>query len=798
LEGHANDVLGVAFRPDGQVVAGSGQDGSIRLWDTGTGKHLRTLHGHTGPVRRLAFSPDGNRVASASYDQTVRLWDADSGKVLKILEGHKSSLWCVAFSPDGASIVSGSENGKLILWDTTSGKLLRQWQLPGAAATVAFASDGRHLVTANRNGTSYVLRLGPAAFVPQDNASPTSPSPFDALRSDQIPAYEKKVAGGGDPDSTPAELVAILGDSRLKHTEKVQDVEFASAGKWIVSAGWDRIIRFWHSGNGEELSASSPLIERVFSLSLNKDETLLAAAHENGSITIADVDGPHITSQLIFKAHDGRVSALAWSPDGQTLASANWGKDKTVKLWDVATGKKLAQLVHANNIHGLAFSLDGKTLFSASLSVQSWDLTDLTTPKELKAFKGIDGAWTTRLALSADGKHLAASFSNGAVKIWQLSSGQEKNEIRLSKPATALAFDKTAAKLFVGTAEGSLKSVELAEGQEIFSVLAHVGPVLDVACSPDGARLVTAGDEGAVKVWDADTGKELLPIRGHAGVLTRLANSQDGTRIVASGADRTLRIWDVNMRHDLLTCRGHLQRSGSVAFDASGTRLVSSSPDGTVRVWDAKSGHQSFVCYDSKQVAWWVAFSPDGTRLAVGLNTGVAKVWDAHTGRELLVLEGHQKPVIHVGFSPDGQRLATASNDSTVKVWEIGTGRELLSIVAKHNPVETAFLADGLRMAIGWSDGNIRSYDARTGSEDLLFKGLGGGTRALSASADGKYLAATTAAGRILVWEAATAKKIHDWHFPVVISHIAFTPDGRHLVTANLNGTLFVLRLKGS
>ena len=273
-----------------------------------------------------------------------------------------------------------------------------------------------------------------------------------------------------------------------------------------------------------------------------------------------------------------------------------------MKIWDIATGKKLFDLNgHAGLVTSVAFSPDGQRLASAS-SDQTVKIWDCATGKELFALRGhasdvtsvasggLHAGWITSVAFSPDGQRLASARHDTTVKIWEIATGKELLALKGDAGGVdSVAFSPDGQRLASAGDDQTVRIWDSATGKELLALKGHGGEVTSLAFSPDGQRLASASSDQTVKIWDSATGKELFALKGHAGVVYDVAFSPDGQRLASAGSDQTVRIWDSATGKELLALKGHAGWVRSVAFSPDGQRLASANQDGSIHLWETTS-----------------------------------------------------------------------------------------------------------------------------------------------------------------------------------------------------------------
>lgn len=649
----------IAFGADGTHFTTFDFDGSVRHWDSLSGKLLADPRKHEehaqclavdrdsrryvmarqlsvqvrdastgqsiGPsiqlpmqsqwrVAAAAISPDGSRIVTAG--DFVRLWDAHTGR--SIVDLPYREVHAIAFSPDGERFVTGSNAETALVWDAKTGKSLGQ---PRPETGAGLITAGTRYVVFSPDGTKVVTGHGSSARV------------WDG--------------------STGAPLSAALPHS-------VSCAAFSPDGTRLITGGNDHIARLWNSATGERLGR--PM------------------------------------------SHQQPITCVAFSPDGSRIATGS--QDRMAQVWDGWTGRPEGEpMRHGQAVTSLVFSPDSTRLVTGSLD-QATRLWDLTVAAPLGERMSHDSE-VQAIAFSPDGARIISTGTDNTVRVWNAGSGEPMGSVmRHPEAISCLVVSPDGSRIVTGSVDGGVRFWNTLTGKlDSPKPLVHQQRVSCVRYSPDGSRVVTGCADGQARIWDARTGQLRGELPHPQPIDLALFGKDQRMYTLTSG---TVRIWDGTVSRYLEGLGPYW--IGATVASPDGTTLLTACGDSAVRLWDGATGRVigEPLKHDSEIAD--VRFSPDGKRWLTNA-TGTVRVWDAKTRQLIGEPLRHQGPVRRVEFSKDGTRIITCCEDGATRIWDAETGRPLGQPLWQRSHIQDlAISPDGSRIVTGGMDGAVRLW----------------------------------------------------------------------------------------
>ena len=596
-----------------------------------------------GPIQSVAFSPNGKWIAVGLMTR-VDIFDAQSKLMVKSVAKGGMSM---AFLPDGKQLITVSP-ATIRVWDTIDwtervlftptltnqfgpgpGRGPERFDRFGQNRQIALSQDGSRLAgvttntvtiwnTADWNIVQEITNAsGPVSFSP--DASKLATATREGMVIWSLGTTDKLLL----PDSTNV-FVFFANNHSLT---------FSPDGRYV-------------------LSARNTLGERgVFIINIWDTKT--------GELTYMPNDPDHIE-------HTGTIAALAFSPDGNTLASAS--ADHSIRLWDFQKRERTLTLQgHLNEVKTLAFSRDGQYVVSGAKdgAVHVWPV------RQESAQDVLPGPWTP-VGFTKDGRRFAADNREGSVAFFNTKTHEAEQEFTVERPRF-----------------GSLR----------------------YALSASGFFLAQGLPDGHVRLWHTET-RRSTDLKFSEGRIDAIALSPDGTVLITGERGLGTRWWELGNAPREREVR---MESRSAQFSPDGRTLAAFVRTG-IQLWDVGTATMRTNLLFETSPGPATAFSADGRLVATSEGMGdteyAIRVWRTDNAELVGVFTGHKQSISSIAFSPDGKTLASSSADSTLKFWNVTTQQELLNIRRLGGPVNNLVFAPDGQMLIGRSLGALCFFQA--------------------------------------------------------------------------------------
>ena len=652
----------------------------------------------------------------------------------------------------------------------------------GTPNDIAYAPDGKQLALA----TSIGIWL-----YDTDTYNPVSllTGHTDSVRTVKY-STDGKVLASGSSDSTirlwdpqTTKNIAVL----TGHQNGVTEIAISGDSQTLASIGADeKFVRLWSIKTGKPIANLIGKFARPDSLAYSPDSEIIAAGDFDGTVKLFSTKNKKNIASLVGHklapsdiTEPGSVLSLAFSPDGETLASGS--RDTTIRLWNTRTTyHKVTLTGHSGWVTTIAFSPDEKTIASGA-TYTHWDsdssirLWDARTGKYIASIETPSRTYT--LAFSTDNETLASIGADRVVRIWDINTGKLKVELTKQRVKS-----KSKSKL--------------------------------ISVFPDGKKEIYANDDGTYTLLDVETGQQKPILQGfHPSLVIfyslsspspkkqklMLKHSPDGKKLAIKD-DNSVVLWDIETDTLKATLSKDLKYFNSMKFSPNGKFLAIRSVK-TIHLWNTETAKQIAAYTSEKRHQYnFHVFSPDSKLLATpAKEPKMVQLWSTDTGYPKFLLIGHPWEVRSVIFSPNGNNIISDSPDRAL-LWDTKTGRrkatffspEGLSFILRFAPDGSALVGYAKALYEDKGDNRIWIWDTETGQQKFLIKEHKGRITRLLFTPDGKTLVSGSVDKTIRFWDVKTGELLTTFKGYDPNSPIVFSPDGTTLASGGENAKILL------
>ncbi len=652
LVGHSSRVSSAIFHPDGSRIITVSLDRTFRVWDIATAKELLRVPLPPASLDYVgSIDPAGRILATIHGTGPLALWDLNTGALVRELTGHTNSAAPHTFNANGTKLVSAGLDRMYVVWDVATGSRLAALEVP-LPAVMEFVPDAVFLA----DSTRLMVTFPDNEVVEWDYAENSIIRRIRGRKAESFGVGRFSPDGGFVASWSP-ELNSMMtwstetGDEHRSGSFGVSALNnpmiYSPDGSMLVYRGEELVWKLFVQGNQTDTHPiRTTALTGFYPGAVNQPGTLIALPDADGSVRIYAPASQSAAPEDVAQQHDDAAYVARYSPNGALLVSA--GFDGTVALMNSDTLEPIRKFkAHQGEITTVVFSPDGRYLntFGYDDFARVWDVASgemlLETRGNLPAtFAGgvrgpavrvssnLLGDWR---AFSADGSRVLFATGRGEITLKRVPSGEVERVFRNEQEwsykngfspdgrfVLNLPYQETFITLF-----------DAETGAIVAELRGHEGQIVDRRFSPDGSRIVTTSSDGTARLWDGATGESIDVIKGEGGGVFTADFSPDGTLLGLGNVDGSAGVYRVDSGEKVASFSGHAGLVNGVAFSPDGLRVLTSSLDNVSRVWDLRGNLLTELRLDTGEQLYSIGWSPDGRGIVTTSGAGKVRVWRA-------------------------------------------------------------------------------------------------------------------------------------------------------------------------
>lgn len=585
-------------------------------------------------VNDVAISRKGDTFASCGStgaDRSIRVWDTKTCRLIRTLSADSGRFQSLAFSPVSDHLVSGSSDGWVRFWDPLKdNKAFHEIKHGPPISVVRISADGQYVLAA---GTSRPVRVWDfeskslAAEIPTGQSGAVDVRFAPDGKSIVFVSPEGLIRFG---DIETGEIARVLNPDYSSST-RIENLALSDDGETIVTGSYRGVLSIWSVADGVLQHEQLMMLGRIEDLEFVKGP-LLGALTSGGRLVVYNVEENREYRSLA--THHLAGSVLARSGNGERLAVGS--SDASIKVLDASELTRPSVFWHDEAVRSLAFLPDGKHLVAAS-NDGALIVWDITSGKQRSAIA--TGDRITSMSAQTSGELVATAGLSGSskslrVSLWDTKSGKIVDQVLQSQFRIVISFSSTGQQLAIANLsdpdEGTGKILVFDSkdwGKPRFETEEHEGIANALAFSPDDRYIVVGYDNGKVRFIDVSTGVA----RDHSihmpTIPRTFAFCEAGTLLAIGTETGEIHLWDVKAQTERNIIKGHTSRINALASLPNGTTIVSCGRDRELKLWDTVSGELlTTLCGHGRQI-FCIAVSPSGDTIASGGLEGDIRIW---------------------------------------------------------------------------------------------------------------------------------------------------------------------------